>query len=242
MKETNKISSLDEVAYIYFKVGDEVSLQRVMNAAAKLIRFYAHLYGKGCDKDDLFQTGIVGLLKALKGYDPGKGVSFGTYASHLIIGEIRHMVRKQVSYYRPGCIVELQFKVDKIVQDYAQLYGDIPSYSYIAQQLKVRVESVDEVMKAGLISFDEIDTAKIHSSMYESFRLPIEDKIALNIAFKKLTELQQKIIYMLFFQDMSQQRVAEKMGLNQKKVSRIKKQCLNIMYENIEYSNKGTNN
>jgi RNA polymerase sigma-B factor len=234
MDSSHRIRSLDAAALNYFQYQNEDSLNKVIDAATDLIHFYGNLYGKGCDKEDLFQTGILGLMKALKHYDSGRDASFVTYASHLIMGEIRHMVRKQIAYYRPGCIIELQSKVDHVVQDYVKLHGDIPSYAYIAQQLNVKVESVDEVMKAGLISFDEIDTAKIRSLAYESFRLPIEDKITLYQAIKKLTDLQQKIIEMLFFQDMSQQQVADKMGMTQKKVSRIKQSSLESLYETIQ--------
>lgn len=234
MESSHRTSSLDAAAHDYFQDQNPDSLRKVSASASDLIHFYVHLYGKGCDKDDLCQTGILGLMKALKGYDSSRGASFTTYASHLIMGEIRHTVRKQASYYRPGCIIDLQFKVDRVVEEYVKLHGDIPSYSYIAQALNVKEESVSEVMKAGLVSFDEIDTSIIRSSSHESFRLPIEDKITLYQAIKKLSELQQKIIGMLFFQDMSQQQVADQMGMSQKKVSRIKERSLVTMYESLK--------
>jgi RNA polymerase sigma-B factor len=223
--------SIEEAAKIYFEHQDEAALQNVIHASENLIHFYGHLYGKGFEKEDLFQTGCLGLLKALKGYDSTREASFVTYASHLIMGEIRHMVRKQVSYYRPGCIVELQSKVDKVVEAYAIQYGDVPSISHIAETLKVREEAVGEVMKAGLVSMDEIDLSKIHSTAYETFKLPIEDRITLYQAFKRLTAIQQKVIQMLFFQDLSQQQVADEMKISQKNVSRIKQRSLKEMHD-----------
>jgi len=226
--------SLDEAAQRYFVRQNDDTLKTVMYSAEKLIRYYAHLYGKGCDRDDLTQTGYLGLMKALKNYDTEKDASFATYASHCIMGEIRHLVRKQASYYRPGCIVELQGKVDRVMEEHLREQGEVPSVAYIAEKLKVRESAILEVMKAGLVSFDEIDTSKIHSTEYESFRLPIEDRIVLANAFRKLNELQRKVIKMLFFQDLSQQEVAEQMGLTQKKVSRIKKESLEKMNEDLK--------
>lgn len=233
MSENETLLSLDEAAQRYFVRQDDESLKTVMESAEKLIRYYAHLYGKGCDRDDLTQTGYLGLMKALKGYDQTKEASFATYASHCVIGEIRHLVRKQTSYYRPGCIVELQGKVDRVMDEYLRDYGEVASVQYIAEKLKVRESAIEEVMKAGLVSFDEIDTSKIHSTAYESFRLPIEDRIVLAQAMKRLSDLQRKVIQMLFFQDLSQQEVADQTGLTQKKVSRIKKESLERMGEEI---------
>jgi RNA polymerase sigma-B factor len=224
---------LDAAAARYLDHGDDDSLRAVTEAAKGLVCYFAKLYGKGCDHDDVIQSGMLGLMKALKGYDPAKGACFTTYASHCIMGEIRHMVRKNASYYRPGCIIELQHKVDSVVEEYLKLHGNVPAYAYIAKQLNIREESVAEVMKAGLISFDDIDTNLIRSSAYETFKLPIEDKLTLYQAIRKLSALQQKVIGMLFFQDMSQQQVAETLGISQRKVSRIKESCLHSMYEEL---------
>jgi len=231
MSENEALLSLDEAAQLYFVQLDDDTLKTVMQSAEKLIRYYAHLYGKGCDRDDLTQTGYLGLMKALNNFDQTKEASFATYASHCIMGEIRHLVRKQASYYRPGCIVELQSKVDRVMEEHLRDQGEVPSVSYIAEKLKVRESAILEVMKAGLVSFDEIDTSKIHSTAYESFRLPIEDRILLAQAMKRLSDLQRKVIKMLFFQDLSQQEVADQTGLTQKKVSRIKKESLEKMGE-----------
>ncbi|MZQ97622.1 MAG: sigma-70 family RNA polymerase sigma factor [Acidaminobacter sp.] len=233
MSENEALLSLDEAAQRYFVRLDDESLKTVMQSAEKLIRYYAHLYGKGCDRDDLTQTGYLGLMKALKGYDQTKEASFATYASHCIMGEIRHLVRKQASYYRPGCIVELQGKVDRVMDEYLRDHGEAASVKVIAEKLKVRESAIEEVMKAGLVSFDEIDTSKIHSTEYESFRLPIEDRIVLAQAMKRLSDLQRKVIQMLFFQDLSQQEVADRTGLTQKKVSRIRKESLERMGEEL---------
>ncbi len=233
METSHNVSSLNVAAEKYFRQPDEVLLQEVMESASGLIRYYSRLYGNVCDHEDLFQTGSLGLMKALKNYDSNRGATFVTYASHCIMGEIRHMVRKQASYYRPGCIAELQFKVDKIIEEYMKFHQDVPAISYIAEKINVTEDSVSEVMKAGLISFEEIDSSKIHSLTYETFRLPIEDKLTLFQAMKKLTEIQKRVIYLLFYQNLSQQQVADRIGINQKKVSRIREATLKNIREHL---------
>ena len=229
MVSSQRERSLNTAASEYYLHPDEDSLREVIESAQGLILYFARLYSGGSNVEDIMQVGRLGLIKALQNYDKGRQTSFVTYASYAIIGEIRHYVRKESSFYRPNCIVELQYKVDKVIEDYAKQHGEAPTPAYIAQRLKIREDSVAEVMKAGMVSFDEIDASKIRSLAYETFRLPIEDKLILYQALKKLSDIQQKVIYMLFYRDMTQQQVAEKLGITQKQVSRVKERSVQIM-------------
>lgn len=221
--------TLNAAAREYFAGGSREAMESVISAAEGLIKYFARLYGGGCSQDDLYQAGSIGLLKALKQFEPVKGNSFVTYASHCIIGEIRHLVRKEASYYRPGCIVELQAKVDRVIDEHIKEFGLAPDTDFIAQKLKIKEESVIEVMRAGFVSFDEIDAAKIHSTGYDTFHLPIEDRLVLYIAIKRLTDIQRKVIEMLFFKEMSQQQVADRLGISQRQVSRVKENSVAAM-------------
>lgn len=229
-----KSQSLNTAAWKYFEDNSRESMEIVICSAEGLIKYFARLYGGGCSQDDLFQAGSIGLLKAIKQYDPAKTTSFVTYASHCIIGEIRHMVRKEASYYRPGCIVELQAKVDRVIDEHIKECGIAPDAGYIAQKLKIKEESVIEVMRAGFVSFDEIDAAKIHSAGYDTFHLPIEDRLLLYTAMKKLTDIQRKVIDMLFFKEMSQQQVADRLGMSQRQVSRVKENSVEAIRKYME--------
>ena len=60
----------------------------------------------------------------------------------------------------------------------------------------------------------------LHHLRQESFALPIEDRIALYAALDKLSAFQRRLIYLLFFKELTQTEVAEELGLTQKKVSR----------------------
>lgn len=233
MKTPSFANSLNKAAQFYFSCYSEYSKEQLIRAAEGLIRYFVRLYGGGCCEEDLFQAGSLGLIKALDNYDPARETSFVTYASHCIMGEIRHLVRKEASFYRPGCIVKLQYKVDRLVEEYTKVNGDVPSPEYIAEKLKVKYESVVEVMRAGFVSFEEIDASKLKSSDYETFRLPLEDKLTLYQAFKKLSDIQQKVIHLLFFRDMTQQQVAEQLGITQKQVSRAKERSIQQMRNSI---------
>lgn len=234
MDTVEKSLSLEDAAERFFTDGGEEARGEVVKAAYGLIRYYANFYGGSCDREDLFQTGCLAVLKALSRYDPSRNVRFTTYASHCILGEIRHLVRSESSYYRPGCIKELQFRVDTAMDEYVKEFGEPPSVALLAKTLNVREASVGEVMRAGLVSFEEIDTSQIHSLAYQSFQLPIEDKLTLEKALPTLTALQQKVVEMLYFSNMTQEQAALKLGLTQRKISRIKEETLKALRAEME--------
>lgn len=224
--EEMRSSPLNAAAVAYYANPTDATMTEVIRAGEGLVRKFARVYGGGCSTDDLFQAGCEGILKAIGSFERGRGVSFVTYASHVIIGEIRHMVRKEMSYYRPGCIEGLQSRIYQVIEDYSSDNGVPPDKEYIADQLNVRAESVDEVLKAGLVSMDDLDVGAIKSTSYETFQLPLEDRIFLEQSFKKLTALQKKVIKLLFYTDLTQTQVAKRLGLTQRQVSRIKEKSI----------------
>ncbi|UNC92575.1 sigma-70 family RNA polymerase sigma factor [Candidatus Contubernalis alkaliaceticus] len=158
--KNNSNPNLEESVFTYMKEKNQVNLSRVMEEGKRLVYYFAGHYCVSVSREDLIQAGYEGLLKAVKRFNPEMGVSFSTYACHYIKGEIRHYIRKESLFYRPGFIVE-------------------------------------------------------------SFKLPVEDKLLLSEAFGSLSRIQKEIIYLLFFEEYTQKQVGEKLGINQRKVSRI---------------------
>jgi len=218
---------------VYRKSKKESDLARVVDASRKLIHHYIRLYSPTPD-EDLVQVGMEGLLKAAARYEEKYGVSFVTYASNCIMGEIRHYIRKEAQYYRPGCIADLQCRIERFIEDALKEKGEPPAIDEIALKLNVREEGVVQAMRAGLVSLDEVDLKKIKNLRYETFRLPIEDRLVLEQAVNKLNEVQRRVIGMLFFRDMTQEQAAKKLGISQRKVSRVLHKSLEEMAADIE--------
>ncbi|HHU79089.1 MAG TPA: sigma-70 family RNA polymerase sigma factor [Clostridiales bacterium] len=231
---SSKNLDLDDLIANYRKYPSSKLLTDIVEAGSGLIHYFIRLYGGHKNLFDWYQVGVEGLLKAVNRFDPDVGAKFSTYASHCIMGELRHYIRKEASYYNPGCIKGLQYRVEQAVDNYLKKTGQVPSISEIAEKLNLREESVVEVMKGGLISFDELDLSKISNRELESFRLPIEDKLVLAQAINKLNELQKKVLYLLFFRDMTQEQAAARLGINQRKVSRIKAKSLKEMKKELD--------
>lgn len=224
---------LNKAASLYFDDPSKQNCERVVLAATPMVRRFAALYGGSCCMDDLCQTGMEGVLKALSSYRQGAGASFSTWMGECVISAIRHYVRKEISFRRPGCVVELQAKVDRLIERGVKQTGTPPTEAQLARELGVTEKSVCEVMRAGLVSLDEIDVSNIKTLQYESFQLPIEDRIVLHQALQKLSVMQRRVMHALFFGGLTQEQTAQKLGLHQKKVSRLKQKSLRELEREI---------
>ena len=79
---------------------NQATLDLIIDGGEGIIRHYSKIYGGGLDSDDLYQTGVVGLIKAVRTFDPSHGTSFLTWACACVISEIRHYVRHETACSR----------------------------------------------------------------------------------------------------------------------------------------------
>lgn len=196
-------------------------LQALVEAAEGMIVKLARMLGGGHNTDDLIQSGFEGLLKAVRRFEPERGVKFSTFAYHYIAGEIRHQIRKEMRYERPGWLADLQSRVYLTIDQLAMEKGELPSLAEVAKALNIREEGIVQAIRAGRVSFDEIDVKKIRHIYYESFALPVEDRIVIRQALEGLSELTRKVLYMVYYLDMTQDQVGRELGIGQRRVSRI---------------------
>lgn len=198
--------------------------------------------------EDLEQVGYVGLINAFNLYNHERRVKFETYATWLISGEIRHYIRDKHQVIKiPGWMLKLNKKIDEFIISHKKENNKFPSLSEISEKFNLTEEGVKEILKARaavqIVSLDqeqrkyssdsypEID--KIKSKNYETFKLPMEDIIALKTAFRNLKKLQRKVIYYIFEKDLTQTKTARKLGISQRQVSRIKDSALKDLKESI---------
>jgi len=199
--------------------------------------------------EDLEQLGYIGLINAINLYNRQRNVKFETYATWLISGEIRHYIRDKHQVIKiPGWILKLNKKIDEFIIYYQKENNRFPSLSEISKELNLTEEGIEEILKAReavqVISLDQEQRKyssdsypkieKIKSKNYETFKLPMEDIIALKTALSKLKELPRKVIYFIFEKDLTQTNIARKLGISQRQVSRIKESALKELKESIE--------
>ncbi len=222
----------------YRATGDPVLHARICAAYAPLVERIARLYrSSGEPLEDLVQVGYVGLLRAVNRFDPDRGVKFQTYASHLIAGEIRHYLRDQVGVVRrPRWLSRLSRELEDTVERLRREKGALPTVEEIARAMNIAPEGVREILHARAattpLSLDgewEDRVRRIRHLRYESFHLPVEDRIAVLQAMEKLSELQRKVLYLLFYQDLTETEAARRLRISQKHVSRVMHKALRQM-------------
>ena len=217
-----------------------------------LVKIIANKFrNSGEPLEDLEQLGYIGLINAINLYNKQREVKFETYASWFISGEIRHYIRDKHQTIRiPHWITELNKKIDEFIVKYREETKQTPPLKKIAQEFNLTEEGVKEVLKARdvvhTVSIDQENrdydcnqypiVEKIKNDHYKSFRLPIEDLIALELALNKLKKLQRKVIDYIFIKDLTQNKTAKKLAISQRQVSRIKNEALKTLKEELENS------
>lgn len=224
--EARQSDLMQDKVELYIANPSEDAQRAILLASEGLIYHFARFYGGGFCIEDLFQAGCEGVIKALRSYDPTRGVRFVTHASHGIMGEIRHYVRKERRYYYPAYLDNYQEKAYNYMENELENTEDLLSNDQIADRLNLAEKSMLPVMAAGLVHLNHIDLSQIKSKNYENFSLPVEDKLFITQLLYKLTEIQKDVIEMLFYKEMTQEEVARQLGITQKQVSRLKEKSL----------------
>ena len=221
----------------------------IVNKYKPLVKSIARKYiNSGELLEDIEQIGYLGLLNALQLFDEKKGVKFTTYATWLINGEIRHYIRDKYSVVKvPHWIRDFNRKIDKFVQKYRKEKDRFPTIDEISEQFNITELGIAEILKgrkaAQVVSLDkemrrqEGDTTpiieNIKSKEYRTFQLPVEDVIHLKNAMNTLKKIHKQVIYYIFYKDLTQIKIAKKLGLTQRQVSRIKQEAIDELRKNF---------
>lgn len=218
--------------------GDSAATEAIVHLNAGLVKSIAlRFLGRGCDMEDLIQTGNIGLLRAIRTFDEGRGCAFSTYAVPLIFGEIRRFLRDdgmiKVSRETKRLGAMLNAERERMSAD-----GDgTVRLSDIAKRVGVSPEEAADALCATSpvtylsdLLYNSEDSPDVESSLSDDDELCRSfDRLALSCAIGKLPESRRKIIMLRFFRDMSQQKTAEALGISQVKVSREEKKILDFL-------------
>ena len=250
-KSENQIRS-DEILCLieaYRERNDQRAFERILALHEKLLYHLVRRYAATSrePREDLLQVGYVGLVKAIVGYRVDAGAKFSSYAYAMMDGEMRHHLRDTGLVKKPRWACSLYARISEASVRLTAELGRPPRVEEIAREVNVSPEGVLELMKlfhdTSVMSLDGgdgedgIDIPAIKSLQYESFSLPVEDRIALEQALESLTELQRKVVYLFFYKDLSQTEIGHSLSLPQRKISRVIASAIKAMRDS-----KGTNN
>jgi RNA polymerase sporulation-specific sigma factor len=233
LKEDEKMALLRE----YKATGSKSAKDKLINGNLRLVLSVIQRFvGRGEDVDDLFQIGVVGLIKAINNFDLTKEVKFSTYCVPMISGELRRHLRD----YN-------HIKVSRSMRDLA--YKSIQARELLTSRLQ-REPTIEEVCKEVGAEKFEVVTALESISEPVSLYEPVFsdggdtlyvidqlgdhqsandwiDSLAIKEALQRLNPRERKILDLRFYQGKTQVEVANEIGISQAQVSRLEKHAIN---------------
>jgi RNA polymerase sigma-B factor len=186
---------------------------------------------RGEPYDDLLQVGSLGLLKAVERFDPEVGSSFLAFAMPTVVGEIRRHFRDHTWSVRvPRRAKDLKGALTAAVNELSQDLGRAPRVDEIAARLRVDPEVVLETMEASaayrtssldLPSGEQPSAIQTALASNDVDLRTMVDRAAIRQLLEELPGRERKIIYLRFFEHMSQAEIAAQVGTSQVHVGRL---------------------
>ncbi|MGH3509882.1 MAG: RNA polymerase sigma factor SigF [Nocardioidaceae bacterium] len=189
---------------------------------------------RGEPYDDLVQVGTIGLIKAVDGFDPERGIQFSTYASPTILGEIKRHFRDRGWWIRvPRRLQELRSSIGTATGELTQKLGRAPTVAELAGQLGVSDEEIVEGLEAAnayaALSLDagEDDDSGAAASILDVLGADdqaidrFENRETIKLLLNTLKPRERHLLVLRFFRGMTQSQIAAELGISQMHVSRL---------------------
>lgn len=227
--------------------GNQVSRDALVEMYLNLAKYLASRFrNRGEPIDDLIQVATIGLIKAVDRFDIEREVEFTTYATPTIVGELKRYFRdKGWAVKVPRRLQELSFKVNQAVDALTQRHQRSPQVPEIAEYLGV---TPDEVLEA-LETFEAYNFVSLESDRTsdgsESFSIleyigkddhlmsVVDDRTMLAAVLKHLEPQEQQVLYLRFFEGLTQTEIAQQHGISQMQVSRLLRRTLRVLREHL---------
>lgn len=213
------------------QAGDQAAMQTLLQENTPLVWSVAkRFYGRGCEPEDLFQLGAIGLLKAIRAFDLQRPVELSTYAVPMIMGEIRRFLRddgpvkvSRTLRERAAMLRQLQIRLESDT-------GQSPRLSDLCRESGLQPEEVLEALNAPRDT-DSLDAALPGQERTLGEILPaagdgrVVEGLALQEAISRLEPQLRQVILLRYMRDLTQQKIAVILGITQVQVSRLEKKA-----------------
>jgi RNA polymerase sigma-B factor len=238
----------DDRLALYARTRDPALRDELVNEHLGLARSLARRFAnRGEPMDDLVQVASLALLKALDRFEPERGLAFSTFATPTILGELkRHFRDKGWAVRVTRRVQELHLQLSRAIAALSQELGRSPTVSELAQRLNVTDDEVLEAMEAGRsYRMASIDTrapgdADESSTVADRIGEPdpamadAERRAALAPMLASLPERQQLIVYLRFYEGLTQSEIGVRLGISQMHVSRLLARSLDQLRQHAE--------
>ena len=239
--------------------GDKEARDELIEKNLGLVRHVQKRFaGRGVEEDDLFQIGVIGLMKAIDRFEPSREVMFSTYAVPMIMGEIKRYLREDGPIKISRTIKENCRKLTEVRCRLAEGLGREPRLEELASETGLSredillaldagfgMESLDAEREAGdgnMASLGEriayvADGEGISAGMHpcgDSEKDKVLDHILFLQMWEGLSREEQRLIWLRYYQDKTQMQVSDVLGISQVQVSRKEKKILEKMRQNLK--------
>lgn len=196
---------------------------------------------RGIADDDLDQVAALGLVKAVRSFDPTRGEDLLSYAVPTLRGEIRRHFRDCGWTVRPPrAVQEVQRRVLDAESELGQRLGRVPRPSEIAVHLDVRLDLVlDSLGAAGCFTPVSLDAPLDALDDAEGYALGdhdpgfayAEDRSQVQSLLLELPPRDRRIVELRYFEHRTQAEIGAEVGVSQEQVSRLLKNILGRLRE-----------
>lgn len=231
MKESEKMELLRKAHN-----GDMKAREKLINGNLRLVLSVCQRFAnRGENMDDLFQVGVIGLIKAIDNFNLDLDLRFSTYAVPMCIGEVRRYLRDSQSIRVSRSMKDTAYKAMQVKEKLTNKNGIEPSVEEIANELNMKTSEVvialeaivDPVSLYDPVYNDGGDTIYVMDQIGDnSSDSDWIDEIMIKDELNNLEPREHKILYMRFMQGKTQMEVAEEVGISQAQVSRLEKNAL----------------
>ncbi|MBE6817193.1 MAG: RNA polymerase sporulation sigma factor SigG [Ruminococcaceae bacterium] len=231
MKEEEKLDLLRKA-----HAGDMAARDKLIQGNLRLVLSVVQRFAnRGENMDDLFQVGVIGLIKAIDNFDTELGVRFSTYAVPMCIGEVRRFLRDSNPIRVSRSMRDTAYKAMQVKERLTNEQGREPDVAEIAKELDMKKSDVvlaleaivDPVSLYEPVYNDGGDTIYVMDQVGDnSTDTDWIDEIMMRDELKSLDEREHKILYMRFMQGKTQMETAEEIGISQAQVSRLEKNVI----------------
>ncbi len=233
-----KVLTLERMLELFdrYHSGDMIAKDELIKGNLKLVLSVLKSFsGRVDNMDDLFQVGVIGLIKAIDNFDLNHEVKFSTYAVPMIIGEIKRYLRDNSSLRVSRSIKDLAYKALKTKDELTFLNNREPTALEIAKRLNISEWDVIQALnslKDTVSMFEPIyndggDVIYLSDQLSNDDEIyDLETRISLKDALNKIKEKEKYIILQRYLIGKTQTELAEEIGISQAQISRLEKNGL----------------
>lgn len=193
---------------------------------------------KSENADDIFQVGMIGLIKSIENFDISLGVKFSTYAVPMIIGEIRRFIRDNNAVKVSRSLRDIAYKAMQAKQELLKTCANDPTIDDIANKLQIPIRDVACALDAisepvslydtvygddneNILVMDQIKDLDTENNLIE--------QTVLRDAINGLGDREKQILFLRYFDGKTQTEISEEIGISQAQVSRLEKNAINYI-------------